>query len=101
MSVSKKSLENLRPPKKGEPSRNPKGRPKKEYNIPDILRRQLADQDNFTQDERTNLEAICIKAINQAKGGDKDARNWIADRTEGKAIDRIITQQADDELILI
>ena len=82
-------------------SGNPNGRPKKEHCIPDMLRVLLDEQDNLIQDERTNLESILRMAISQAKGGDRDARNFIADRTEGKAIDRILTQQVDDELILI
>lgn len=31
------------------------------------------------------LKAIAQRAVADALDGDKDARNWIADRTEGKA----------------
>ena len=86
--------------KKGE-SGNPNGRPKKEYAIPDMLRSILAEDDKMIAEKRSNLESICRTAVNQAKGGDKDARNWISDRTEGKAIDRIIQKIDDDELIIL
>ena len=43
---------------------------------------------------------ICRKAIDQAQGGDKDARNWIADWTEGKALERIVKQKVKDEIVI-
>jgi len=102
MSVSKKSLENLRPPKKGEPSRNPKGRPKKEFTIPDILRRMSLEPSEYDPEHiKTRLEKVCEKAFAQAQGGDKDARAWISDRMEGRAIDRVIQKMDDDELIIL
>ena len=88
---------NFIPAKKGEPSRNPNGRPKKEVCIPDILRKQLEELDPNDRDgKRTMLQSICRKAILQAIGGDKDARNWVADRTEGKALERVIKQKVND-----
>ena len=82
-------------------SGNPNGRPKKQICIPDILRRLLAEQDEFVQDKRTKLESICHTAINQAIGGDKDARNWIADRAEGKALERVLSGELEkDELVI-
>ena len=77
-----------------------KGRPKKEICIPDMLRKILDEQDVFDADKRTNLENICRKAVNQALGGDRDARNFIADRTEGKAVERVLTQEVHDEIII-
>jgi len=100
--ISKKSLENLRPPKKGEPSRNPKGRPKKEFTIPDILRRMALEPSEYDPEQiKTRLEKICEKALAQAQGGDKDARSWVADRMEGKAVERVLTQETDDDLIIL
>ena len=94
-----KGWENIKPAKKGE-VRNPNGRPKKEFCIPEILRRLANEPSRYDPDNKTRLERICLKAIEQAEGGDKDARAWVADRMEGKAIDRIITREADAELII-
>jgi len=85
--------------KKGQ-SGNPNGRPKKEVCIPDILRKILHDQNKYTLDKETNLEGICRIAIDQALSGDKDARNFIADRTEGKALERIVTQKIKDVVVI-
>ena len=89
---------NLKPFKKGK-SGNPKGRPKKEVCIPDILHKLLSKP--CTQDKKkTNLEKICLVAIEQATSGDKDARNWVADRTEGKAVERVLKQEVKDEIVI-
>ncbi len=88
---------NLIPPKKGEPSRNPKGRKKKEFTIPDILEKLLKEESSYKPGS-TRLSHICIKAIEQAEGGCKDARNWVADRFEGKALERVLKQKTNDIL---
>jgi hypothetical protein len=85
---------------KGNQEGNRKGRPKKENCIPDMLRKILNEQDVFDANKRTNLENICRKAVNQALGGDRDARNFIADRTEGRAVERVLTQEIHDEIII-
>jgi len=90
---------NLRPAKKGE-VRNPAGRPKKELCIPDILNRILNEQSIYSADKKTNLEVICEKAVDLAQGGDRDARNWVSDRAEGKAIERIMKQKVYDEIVI-
>jgi hypothetical protein len=77
-----------------------KGRPKKEYCIPDILRKVLAEPCEHNAEKGSNLEAICRTAVRLAVSGDKDARNWIADRTEGKAIERILAPAVYDEIII-
>ena len=101
MNVSKKSLANLRPPKKGEPSRNPKGRPKKEFAIPEILRRESLKPSRYHPDDLiTRLENICIVALEKAEGRDPIARAWISDRMEGKAVERIISREGDMDLII-
>jgi len=82
-------------------SGNPKGRPKKEFSIPDILRRLSSMPTKLDPEKKiTRLEWICDKALMQAEGGDPIARNWIADRMEGKAIDRIISRDSDAELTI-
>ena len=83
-------------------SGNPNGRPKKEFCIPDILRELASQPSSFDPTGKmTRLQRICKKALELAEGGDKDARNWIADRMEGKAIDRIISRNADNDEIVI
>ena len=67
-----------------------KGRPKKEFCIPDVLRKLLSEEITVTnkagkESKKMALEAICTRAIVQAVNGDKDARAWIANRLEGKA----------------
>ena len=100
--VSPKSIANLKIPKKGDPSRNPNGRPKKAFCIPDILRKLSAERSKWQNPDeyKTRIEKMCDKALDQAESGDKDARNWVSDRMEGKAIDRILTQETKDELII-
>ena len=95
-----KGHENLIPIKPGV-SGNPKGRPKKEFCIPDILRRMSKDKTKLDPEKKiTRLEWVCDTAFTQAEGGDPTARAWIADRMEGKAIDRIISRDGDMELII-
>jgi len=94
-----KGYDNLKPAKKGEPSRNPKGRPKKEFCIPDILRR-IADEPCSRNEKITNLEMVCSVAFDNAIKGDAVSRAWIADRMEGRAIERIIARDGDAELTI-
>lgn len=75
--------------KKGQ-SGNPNGRPTKDICIPNILRELLNKLSIINPKlKQTRLQAICSKAIDMAEDGDKDARNWIAERTEGKPIQPI------------
>ena len=84
-----------RPFKKGQ-SGNPNGRPKTQFTIADILRKISAEK-SAENEKKTNLEMICSKAIEQAIEGNKDARNWIADRSEGRAIARVLEISARGE----
>ena len=68
-------------------SGNPNGRPKKEFCVPDILRERGKDIDPLTK--KTYYEAMCTTARELAAKGDKAARDWVTDRTEGKALERI------------
>ncbi len=87
-----------RPFKKGQ-SGNPAGRPKNEHSIPNILRELSAKINEYDPDKKqTILEGICAKATLDALGGDKAARDWVADRMEGKSVERIQTQEVNDEL---
>lgn len=72
--------------KKGQ-SGNPKGRPKKEFCIPDIIRKQGNNLDPVSK--KTFYESMVETAWKQAIKGDSTARAWIADRAEGRALDRI------------
>ena len=74
-----------RPFKKGE-SGNPNGRPKKGTAIADILN---ARGDEVDDDGLTNRETMLHKVYDKAvKHTDRWAVQFIADRTEGKAIER-------------
>jgi len=74
-----------RPFKKG--NKMSPGRPKKEFCIPDIIRAKGKELDPVSR--KTFYDAMVTKAWSQATQGDKAARDWVSDRTEGKALDRI------------
>jgi len=79
-------------------SGNPGGRPKKKFCIPDILRK--IGKTIPEGEKRTFYQLMCDKAWEQAIAGDKDARNWISDRTEGKAPETINFTEKKDEVII-
>ena len=91
-----KGWRNLKPAKKGE-IRNPKGSPKKGICIPDILRKIGNEKVITKQGEMTKLEAILEIVYVKARNGEAWAVHFIADRTEGKALERIETRAADAE----
>jgi len=62
-------------------SGNPKGRPKKDLAISDILR-NIANE--VGEDGKEKKQAMLEKVINKALEGDKWAIEFYADRTEGK-----------------
>ena len=64
-----------------------KGRPPKVKCIPDILRK--IGEEEGTQDGKTKLDVIMYKVYQYALEGKPWAVQFIADRTEGKALDRI------------
>ena len=66
------------------------GRPRKENCIPDILNKILDEEVDIQGKRMTKREAILRGAVKAAGQGDKHARDFIADRSEGKAVDRII-----------
>ena len=79
---------------------NPKGRPKKGSAIADILN-QLGDELVEVNGKKiTKCEAVMMKVYAEAVKGNNWAVQFIADRTEGKAIDRIIQQYSEDEIVI-
>jgi hypothetical protein len=77
------------PFKKGNPG-GP-GRPKKEVCIPDILRK-IGQEEIGPEDKRIKLEAWLQKVYLLAIEGESWASNFIADRTEGKAVQQIVSE---------
>jgi hypothetical protein len=88
---------NLRPFKKGQ-SGNPNGRPKKINTIPDILRK-IGDEEG-TADGKSKLDVIMYKVFQYALEGKPWAVQFIADRTEGKALERIEQKIQKDEVVI-
>ena len=72
---------------KDDPNINRQGRPVKELSIPKILREISKEADATTKQEK--IVAMCQTAFDQAIEGDTHARSWIADRMEGKAVERV------------
>jgi hypothetical protein len=67
---------------KGAKAGNTQG--KDAYSVKSAIQWALAQE--YGEIERGKaLKAIAQRAVSDALAGDKDARNWIADRTEGKA----------------
>jgi len=77
----------LRPFKPGQ-SGNPKGRPPKVRCIPDILRK-IGEEPGTRDGEHTKLNVVMRKVFEFALAGKAWAVEFIAERTEGKAIERI------------
>ena len=73
----------------GNTSSKGKGRPKGVQSIPDILRK-IGEEDG-TLDGKSKLDVIMYKVYQFALEGKPWAVQFIADRTEGKALERIET----------
>jgi hypothetical protein len=58
-----------------------------------MIREVGSFEDDKTQ--RANMFAVIIKAFEQAKAGDPQARDYLTDRLEGKAIQRQVIQNID------
>lgn len=96
-----KGWTNLQPIKKGE-VRNPTGRPKKGFAISDILN-EIGKEKVTKQSTGERIEkriALMQKVYAMALAGDMSAINFVADRTEGKAVDRILHKEIVDEIII-
>jgi len=85
---------------KGNNEGNRKGRPKKGFAIADILN-EIGDEIIVVNGEKiTKRRAVMMKVFAFAVKGESWAVHFIADRTEGKAVERVIRQETD-ELIII
>ena len=82
--------------KKGQ-SGNPNGRPKKGLAIADILNASL----DVVDGEKTKRELILDKVVALAIEGEQWAIHFIADRTEGRSVERIRKEDVKDEVIVI
>jgi hypothetical protein len=97
------SLANLVMQKAGEPSLNPKGRPKgvsfKETlgkNINELANEELLIALNLPLDKAlTNREAMCFGLIQRAIRGDVAAFKEIVDRVDGKLLEKLEITQED------
>ena len=65
-------------------SGNPKGRPRKQQCIPDILRKIGAEEIDTQNGKMTKIEGLMRMVYKEAVTGNQWAVNFIADRTEGK-----------------
>jgi hypothetical protein len=96
-----KRLKNLKPFKKGQ-SGNPNGRKPKELCIPDILR-AIGDEiitDPASGKPITKIQYLMYQVYARAGKGEPWAVQFIADRTEGKAVERIMKQKVYDEIVI-
>jgi len=72
-------------------SGNPNGRPKGIQSIPDILRK-IGEEDG-TVDGKSKLDVIMYMVFSFALEGKPWAVQFIADRTEGRATEYIVTEE--------
>jgi|TARA_Y100001951_G_C11067901_1_gene144444 hypothetical protein len=79
-------------------SGNPNGRPKGSQSIPDILRK-IGDEEGTT-DGKSKLDVVMYKVFQYALEGKSWAVQFIADRTEGKALERVEQHVTKDEIII-
>jgi hypothetical protein len=77
-------------------SGNPNGRPKKGMAITDLLKELL----DTTVGERTKRELIMDNVIEMALNKDRWAIEYLTDRTEGKALERIEQKIEMDEVVI-
>ena len=91
---------NLRPPwRKGEPSPNPSGRPKRlpisdtyalfvSEPIPESIRKAMRKRGVNLEPGATFAEAVCLQMLMKAMAGDPKAAKEIRESIEGKAAQR-------------
>ena len=85
----KGNIQNLKPFKPGQ-SGNPKGRPKKELCLTDILREQANIEDVETlQGKIKRKHAIANKLWELAMSGDVAALKYLYDRVDGRPIETV------------
>jgi hypothetical protein len=96
LEVHPNSLSNLNPVQKGDVGRNPNGRPKGARSIKTILREITEAMGENEEGVKAPVgELIWYKAAKQALEGDKDARRDIADRLEGKPLQKTEEERKD------
>ena len=76
-------------------SGNPNGRPKNRVSIPDILR-LIGDEPAASGSDKTKFEVVMRRVYQFAHEGRPWAVQFIADRTEGKAVERVQIGSVDD-----
>ena len=76
------SVANLKPMRKGEPSRNPKGRPKRGLCISEALRKILESKD--PKDGELIADKVARKIVDEVLKGNVQMTQILLDRTEGK-----------------
>lgn len=69
-------------------SGNPNGRPRGVQSIPDILRK-IGSEDGTSDGTHSKLDVVLRKVFEYALEGKSWAVEFIASRTEGKAIERV------------
>ena len=83
-------------------NRNPKGRPKKEYCLTDILKSQGEIIDVETDDGKiSRKQAIAKKLWSMAMAGDVIALKYIYDRVDGKSLQQIEAKIETDANVYI
>tara|TARA_R100001163_G_C4905624_1_gene92215 strand:+ start:212 stop:514 length:303 start_codon:yes stop_codon:yes gene_type:complete len=75
-----------------------KGRPKGSQSIPDILRK-IGEEEGSTNG-LTKLDVVMHRVFQYALEGKSWAVQFIADRTEGKALERVEQHITKDEIII-
>jgi len=73
-------------------SGNPIGRPKNRFQIPDILRRIAEEHIEIRGERMSKLEAMLRSTFIRAIKGEHSAVQFVADRMEGKALDRVMQE---------
>ena len=78
---------------------NRAGKPKGIQQIPDILRK-IGEEDGLKDGSKTKLDVVMTRVFGYALEGKPWAVQFIADRTEGKALERIEQKIQKDEVVI-
>ena len=68
-------------------SGNPNGRTRTSKSLAETIRKVLFEKDQDAKKKQSNLVSIIHKAVEQAKAGDSEARNFLSNRGFGKVAD--------------
>lgn len=83
--------------KKGDPSPNPLGRPRLGFSLAEHIRGALMEQ-MPGDDPRTKMDALLDKVLEKAMEGDVTAARELWDRGYGKAVERVLFKEAEDDV---